>query len=88
MRGFLYTGLRQWLPKVLAALVVSGLFGAAHLAEGGDGAPLWIGAIDTFTLSLVMVFLREKTGNLWAGITLHTVKNAVAFVFVFLLGLH
>ncbi|HVU59316.1 MAG TPA: type II CAAX endopeptidase family protein [Candidatus Saccharimonadales bacterium] len=86
MRGFLYTGLRKWLPKVLAALVVSALFGAAHLAEGGSAGPLWIGAIDTFTLSLVLVFLREKTGNLWAGITLHAAKNAIAFAMLFVVG--
>lgn len=84
MRGFLYTGLRKWLPKVLAALAVSALFGAAHLAEGGAAGPLWIGAIDTFTLSLVLVFLREQTGNLWAGISLHALKNAIAFAVLFL----
>lgn len=84
MRGFLYTGLRKWLPKIIAALVVSALFGAAHLSEGGSAGPLWIGAIDTFTLSLVLVFLREKTGNLWAGIVLHAAKNSVAFALLFL----
>jgi len=88
MRGFLYTGLRKWLPKVVSALVVSALFGAAHLAEGGSTGPLWIGAIDTFTLSLFLVFLRELTGNLWAGITLHTVKNLVAFIPFLLQRIH
>ncbi len=83
MRGFLYTGLRKWLPRILAAIVVSGLFGAAHLAEGGDVGPLWIGALDTFALSLVLISLREITGNLWAGITLHMLKNGVAFVILF-----
>jgi membrane protease YdiL (CAAX protease family) len=86
MRGFLYTGLRKWLPKVVAALAVSALFGAAHLTEGGAAGPLWIGAIDTFTLSLVLVFLREKTGNLWAGTILHAVKNGVAFLSLFIIG--
>ncbi len=86
MRGFLYSGLKKWLSPVLAGLVVSGLFGAAHLAEGGDAGPLWIGAIDTFSLSLVLVFLREKTGNLWAGIMLHATKNFVAFAVLFLIG--
>ena len=86
MRGFLYTGLKKWLPGVAAGLLVSLLFGAAHLAEGGDAGPLWIGAIDTFTLSLVLVFLREKTGNLWAGITLHAAKNFIAFAILFILG--
>jgi membrane protease YdiL (CAAX protease family) len=85
MRGFLYTGLRKWMPRIGAALVVSALFGAAHLAEGGDAGPLWIGAIDTFTLSLVLVYLREKTGNLWAGIVLHACKNGLAFVLLYII---
>lgn len=86
MRGFLYTGLRRMLPKIASALLVSALFGVAHLAEGGPAGPLWIGAIDTFILSLVLVFLREKTGNLWAGITLHALKNCVAFVSLFIIS--
>lgn len=86
MRGYLFTGLKKWLPWTVAGLVVSALFGAAHLAEGGAAGPLWIGAIDTFTLSLVLVFLRQKTGNLWAGIMLHGVKNSVAFAILFILG--
>ena len=80
MRGFLYTGLKKWLPKIIAALVVSALFGLAHLAEGGDAGPLWVGALDTFILSLFLVSLRELTGNLWASIALHATKNTVAFV--------
>jgi membrane protease YdiL (CAAX protease family) len=85
MRGFLYSGLKTWLPALWAGLAVSLTFGAAHLAEGGAAGPLWIGAIDTFTLSLILVYLREKTGNLWAGITLHMLKNGLAFVLLFVL---
>lgn len=85
MRGFLYTGLRKWLPRLGAGLIVSLLFGAAHLAEGGAAGPLWIGAIDTFTLSMVLVYLREKTGSLWAGITLHACKNGLAFLLLYIL---
>lgn len=84
MRGFLYTGLRKWLPRVLAALAVSTLFGAAHLSEGGEAGPLWIAALDTCILSLVLIGLREWTGNLWAGITLHATKNFVAFLALFI----
>ena len=86
MRGFLYTGLRKWLPRILAGLAVSAVFGAAHLAEGGASGPLWVGAIDTFTLSLFLVYLREKTGNLWAGIVLHAMKNGLAFFVLFIIG--
>lgn len=84
MRGFLYSSLRKAFPKVLSALLVSGIFGAAHLAEGGAAGPLWIGAIDTFVLSMVLVYLREKTGNLWAGITLHAVKNGIAYFMLYM----
>lgn len=86
MRGFLYTSLKKWLPRVVSALLVSALFGSAHLAEGGSAGPLWIGAIDTFTLSLVLCYLREKTDSLWAGITLHATKNLIAFVTLFIIG--
>lgn len=86
MRGFLYTGLKRWLPWTVAGLIVSVLFGAAHLSEGGDAGLLWVGAIDTFTLSLVLIALRELTGNLWAGIVLHATKNCLAFVRIFLIG--
>jgi membrane protease YdiL (CAAX protease family) len=86
MRGFLYTGVRRMFGKLISALIVSALFGVAHLAEGGAAGPLWIGALDTFALSLVLVSLREITGNLWAGITLHAVKNGIAFVSLFILA--
>lgn len=85
MRGLLYTGLKKWLPKIGAALAVSALFGAAHLAEGGAAGPLWVGALDTFILSMVLISLREITGNLWSGIVLHAVKNGIAFVSLFLI---
>jgi membrane protease YdiL (CAAX protease family) len=85
MRGLLYTGLRRWLPKIVAALAVSALFASAHLVEGGAAGPLWVGALDTFILSMVLIALREITGNLWAGIALHAVKNTVAFATLFLI---
>lgn len=84
MRGFLYTGLRKWLPRIVAALAVSVLFGAAHLSEGGAAGPLWVGALDTAILSMILIGLREWTGNLWAGITLHMAKNFIAFLALFI----
>jgi membrane protease YdiL (CAAX protease family) len=87
MRGFLYTGLRKWLPRIVAALAVSLLFGAAHLSEGGAAGPLWVGALDTAILSMVLIGLRELTGNLWAGITLHMTKNLIAFLALFIFNM-
>jgi len=85
MRGFLYGSLRKVMRVVPAALITSGLFAAAHLPEGGAAGPLYIAAIDTFILSLVLVYLREKTGGLWASITLHALKNGIAFVALFVI---
>jgi membrane protease YdiL (CAAX protease family) len=86
-RGLIYTGLKKKLPFWGAAIATSALFAAGHLPEGGSAGPLYVAAIDTFTLSLVLVYLREKTGGLWAGMTLHALKNCIAFVALFALHL-
>jgi len=83
-RGFLYTGLKTKWPVWAAVVVTSALFAVAHL-QFGSGAPLlWVAAIDTFTLSLVLIYLREKTGNLGAPIVLHMLKNFLAFLLLFI----
>jgi len=88
MRGFLYSSLRRSMPKIIAALVTSILFASAHL-EFGEGAPLlWVAAIDTFVLSLVLVFLREQTNRLWASMGVHALKNTIAFVTLFIFHAH
>jgi uncharacterized protein len=87
MRGFFFSALRRKLPFVLTTLIVSAVFATMHLAGGEQGSgPLWIAAIDTFILSLVLCYLREKTGRLWASIGLHMLKNGIAFVALFILG--
>jgi membrane protease YdiL (CAAX protease family) len=87
-RGFVFTGLRTKLKPVVAALLTSALFATAHL-EFGSGQPLlWVAALDTFTLSLVLCYLRYKTDSLWPGIFLHGLKNGIAFVSLFLIHAH
>ena len=81
-RGFLFGGLRRKLSFPMAALLVSLLFASLHLLEGESGL-LWVAGIDTFVLSLVLCFVREKTGNLWAGIGIHMLKNCVAFLYLY-----
>lgn len=89
MRGFLFGSLRRKMPFLLAAILTSAIFASGHLMGGAEGAPLlWIAFIDTFILSVVLCYLREKTGRLWAGIGLHMIKNGVAFVSLFLLHVH
>jgi membrane protease YdiL (CAAX protease family) len=85
-RGLLFSSLKKAVPVLWAGLITSLLFALGHLPEG-SGGPFYIGAIDTFALSLVLVYLRQKTGRLWAGITLHALKNCVAFVALFILHL-
>lgn len=89
VRGFLFGTLRSRLSFLPAALLTSAIFGSGHLEGGDQGAPLlWIAFIDTFVLSLVLCYLREKTGKLWASMGLHMIKNGVAFVSLFLLHVH
>ena len=83
VRGFLYGGLRNKLPKLRAALITSIIFAVAHLQLSSGSPPLWVAAIDTFVLSLVLIGLREKTGNIWAGVVVHFAKNSLAFLSIF-----
>jgi len=82
VRGYLYGGLRQKLKFVPAMLITSLLFGAAHLFTGDSGL-LWGAALNTFVLSIVLVYLRENTGALYAGMLVHGLNNAIAFGFHF-----
>lgn len=87
-RGFLYSSLKKNLPTAVAVIGTSVLFAAGHLPEGGSAGPLYIAAIDTFILSLILILLREKTGGLWASMTLHALKNTVAFIALFAAYIH
>lgn len=83
-RGVLYSGLRTRMKMLSAGLVTSALFAVAHLPGGTDGALLWVGAIDTFILSMVLVYVREKRGSLWPPMFIHGLKNFLAFFLLFI----
>lgn len=83
-RGFLFGGLRTRLSLGWAIVITSALFAAPHLLGGFSGL-LWIAAVDTFVLSLVLCYVREKTGALWAPIGIHAVKNSLAFIAIFVI---
>ncbi len=78
-RGFLFAGLRKKLRFIWATLIVSVLFASPHLLASSEGL-LWVAGIDTFLLSLVLCYLREKTGALWAPIAVHAIKNGLAYM--------
>jgi membrane protease YdiL (CAAX protease family) len=82
IRGYLYSGLRQVWRFLPALLTTSLIFGAAHLELGSGSALVWGAAIDTFLLSVVLVYLREKTGALYAGMLVHMLNNLIAFFVV------
>jgi len=79
VRGYLYSGLRKHFTFRRAMILTSLLFGLAHLEFGNGGPLVWGAAIDTFILSVVLVYLREKSGALWAGMLVHFLNNLVAF---------
>ncbi len=84
-RGFMFGGLRRKLSFVGATLITSLLFAVGHL-QFGEGTPLlWIAGIDTFVLSIVLCYVREKTGSLWPAIAIHAMKNFVAFLFLYII---
>lgn len=85
-RGFLYTRFRKYFSVYGSAVIISILFSIAHLQLGNGDAPLWTAAIDTFILSMILVWLREKTGSIIPGMGLHAIKNAFAFTVLFLLS--
>lgn len=82
LRGYLYSGLRRFWRFWPALLVTSLIFGVAHLEFGSGGPLVWGAAVDTFLLSVVLVYLRERTGALYAGMLVHMANNLIAFTLV------
>ena len=74
-RGYLFGMLRKYNGFVVSTVLTSAIFGIVH-------SQVNVG-IDVFALSLVLCYLREKTGSIWAGVGLHMLKNLIAFVLLF-----
>ncbi len=74
-RGYLYGTLKPHMRWIIASLITSVLFGVVH-------GQVNVG-IDTFVLSMVLCFLRDKTGSIWSGIFVHALKNSIAFYILF-----
>lgn len=85
-RGWLYGKMREKFNTVgsnitsmiVSSLLVSLLFGLVHMQ--------WNVGVNVFALSLVLCALREITGTIYAGILLHMLKNGVAFVLLYVVG--
>jgi len=80
VRGYLYSGLRASLKFWPALLITSALFGLAHLQSGSGAFNVWAPVADTFLLSAVLVYAREKSGALYAGMAIHMINNLLAYL--------
>ena len=76
-RGYLHQKLKVLTNLHFSAIVTSFLFGLAHRQLNV--------AIDTFVLSMVIIYVLEEHDNVLAAITIHALKNGYAFLFIFVL---
>ncbi len=77
-RGVLFKAFRQKTTFFWAAIVTSVVFAVAH-------GQINVG-IDVFILSMVLCYLREKSDSIWPPIIMHSIKNFVAFYYLFIIG--
>ena len=76
-RYFLYRGLKNYISASKAAVLVSFVFALLHVNLASFGG--------LFVLSVIFIYLYEKTQNLWTAIAAHGLSNALALVGVLLL---
>ena len=74
-RGFLFRGMRNGMPAVLAALLASGIWGLFHYTGPGT----WGVVVQITVFGLWLSWLYERTGSIYPTIAVHTVNNAIAF---------
>lgn len=67
-RGFAFLMLARRTHPVFGAVVMSVIFGALHLANGGE---TWIGALYTILFGLIASLAVWRTGSLWWVFGLH-----------------
>jgi membrane protease YdiL (CAAX protease family) len=79
-RGIIYPTIKQSGFPRAAWWVTSLLFAGAHVN--------WLSFIPLAVFSMVLIYLYEKTGCLWASMTAHGVFNLANFVFLVYLSWH
>lgn len=67
-RGYTQFTLGDGIGFWPAAILLSTLFGLAHLRNPGEG---WVGAASVVMIGLVLAFALRRTGNLWFVVGLH-----------------
>jgi membrane protease YdiL (CAAX protease family) len=73
-RGMLYGGLRERLPRLVAALLAGAVFGGLHALTGVSAVPPLI------FFGFVLALLYERTGSIVPCILLHMLNNSVALL--------
>jgi membrane protease YdiL (CAAX protease family) len=71
-RGMLFGGLREKLPRIVAALICGLIFGALHALTGISAVPPLI------VFGFLLALLYERTGSIVPGMLLHMLNNIVA----------
>ena len=67
-RGYTQFTLGDGIGFWPAAVLLSTLFGLAHLSNPGEG---WVGAASVVMIGLILAFGLRRTGNLWFVVGLH-----------------
>ena len=85
-RGYFLGRMSERTGKWFALFTTSLVFGLMHLVASGESGIVlqWGAAADTFAMGLVAGSLRLLTGNIWAGVVLHALKNGIAFYYLFI----
>lgn len=68
-RGYTQSTLGQGIGFWPAAMVLSALFGGAHLMNPGEGL---VGAASVLVIAMFFCFSLKRTGSLWFAVGLHT----------------
>ena len=71
-RGMLFGGMREKLPRIVAALLCGLIFGALHAITGITAVPPLI------VFGFLLALLYERTGSILPGMILHMLNNIVA----------
>ena len=74
-RGFMFGGLRRSMSIWPAALISAAVWGSLHLGAGNIGV-----AIQLAVFGVILAWLYERSGTLWAPVLAHTINNTIAFV--------
>jgi membrane protease YdiL (CAAX protease family) len=67
-RGFLQSGLRDFLPPLAAVIISAVFFGCMHEVQA---------IIPVFALGCFLGYLRERTGSIWACMWVHVIHNSL-----------